>query len=277
MEKTIIDGHSHVQFPAYDDDRGEVIRRAREAGVKMIAVGTQVSTSESAIKLANEYPKDIWATVGYHPNHLSESWHHDSKEQKSAEPEKFDIARLREIAKDPKVVGIGECGLDYYRITNNESGIKERQKEVFLQQAELAKDLNKALMIHCRPSRGTDDAYEDLLRLPITDYQLSKIVHFYVGGPEITKKLVAAGFYFTFGGVITFARDYDESLKYIPLERILLETDCPYVAPKSNRGKRNEPAFILETAEKLAEIKNLESDAVLEKVFETSNRLFRLE
>jgi TatD DNase family protein len=280
--KKIIDAHSHVQFPVYDADREEVIARARAAGVKMVAVGTQVSTSESAIKLANEYPEDIRATVGYHPNHLSESWHHDSKEQKSADPEKFDIEKLRELAKDLNVVAIGECGLDYYRIMNNESGIKERQKEVFLQQVELARDLNKAIMIHCRPSKGTNDAYNDLLALihnPLAGqakFITPKIVHFYVGSLEITKKLVEAGFYFTFGGVITFARDYDESLKYIPLERILLETDCPYVSPKSNRGKRNEPAFILETADKLAEVKGESLEKVLDQIYSNSTKVFYL-
>jgi len=265
-EKIIIDAHSHVQFPIYDSDRDAVIRRARAAGVKMIAVGTQAATSEAAIKLAHQYPEDIWATAGFHPNHLSEAWFHDKKEQKAAAPEKFDINLLRQLAKDSKVAAIGECGLDYFRlITNNEQQItaKKLQKEVFLEQVELAKDLQKPLMIHCRPSKGTDDAYEDLLKIlnPIP-YTLNPILHFYVGGLEITKKLVAAGFYFTFGGVITFARDYDEAIKYIPLDRILLETDCPYVAPLPYRGKRNEPAYIIETAKRMAELKSVEYEVI---------------
>lgn len=276
-EEKIIDAHSHVQFPVYDSDREEVIRRAREAGVKMIAVGTQVSTSESAIKLANECPEDIWATVGYHPNHLSENWHHDKKEQESSQKEEFDIDRLRELAKNPKVVGIGECGLDYFRITNDESGIKNLQQQVFLEQAELALELQKPLMIHCRPAKGSDDAYNDLLSLiNNSKFTIPKIVHFYVGGLEVTKKLVDAGFNFTFGGVITFARDYDEALKYIPLDRILLETDCPYVAPKSYRGKRNEPAYIKETAEKLAELKGERLKKVLDQIYFNSTRVFNI-
>ncbi len=278
--KPIIDAHSHVQFPAYDKDREQVVSRAREAGVKMIAVGTQISTSRAAIELANKYPDDIWAVVGYHPNHLSESWYHDHNEQGDSQPEKFDANKLKELAANPKVVGIGECGLDYFRLTESEaSKTKALQEEVFLKQAGLAKELNKALMIHCRPSRGTDDAYSDLLSLLITHDQslISKsVIHFYVGGLEITKKLVDAGFHFTFGGVITFARDYDESIKYIPLDRLLLETDCPYVAPKSNRGKRNEPAFILETAKKLAEIKEVSLEKILDQTHHNSVRLFDL-
>jgi len=287
--KSIIDVHSHVQFPAYDEDREAVIERAKMAGVKMIAVGTQTTTSEAAIKLAHQYPDNIWATVGYHPNHAvvrsdrsvgaADKWHHDLKEQKKAVPEKFDIEKLRSLAKDPKVAAIGECGLDYYRLAISdkryETSIKEAQKEVFLQQVELAQELNKPLMIHCRPSKGADDAYHDLLEilnpLPPT---LNSIVHFYVGSLAVTKKLVAAGFYFTFGGVITFARDYDESLRYIPLERILLETDCPYVAPAPYRGKRNEPAFIVETAKKMAELKNQDFSQLCEQIYSNSKAVF---
>lgn len=293
MQGDIIDVHSHIQFPAYDEDRESVIERAKNAGVKMLAVGTQASTSEAAIKLSHQYPDDIWATVGYHPNHcmrmpeqssmrkahVNGFWHHDSKEQKEAVPEKFDIERLRKLAQNPKVAAIGECGLDYYRLV--ESGkekVKSIQKEVFLQQVELAKELNKALMIHCRPSKGTDDAYEDLLNLSQKSHvkgQMS-IIHFYVGSLEITKKLVATGFNFTFGGVITFTKDYDESIKYIPLDRILLETDCPYVAPAPHRGKRNEPAYIIETAKKMAEIKNLDLSVVSETIYRNTLSVFKI-
>ena len=289
----IIDAHSHVQFPVYDRDREAVIKRAIGAGVKMIAVGTQVSTSEAGIRLAKANPENIWATVGYHPNHLisdphlgGAGWHHDDKEQSESKPERFDIKKLSELAADPKVVAIGECGLDYYRLVESEKlKVKSLQREVFLQQVELAQKLGKALMIHCRPSSvktsagkaiSTDDAYEDLLQLLITNYQLPKIVHFYVGSPAITKKLVEAGFYFTFGGVVTFARDYDESIKLVPVERILLETDCPYVAPKSQRGKRNEPAFIREAVKAVSGLKGMESDEFLTAVYKNSREVFKI-
>lgn len=281
--KIIFDVHSHVQFPAYDDDREAVIERAKTANVKIIAVGTQVSTSEAGIKLAQKYPKDIWAAAGYHPNHVAANgWHHDLKEQKETEPEKFDIEKLKVLARDPKVLAIGECGLDYYRLAISDerlaTSVKEKQKEVFLEQVKLAQELQKPLMIHCRPSKGTGDAYEDLLSL-ISNYKfpITKIMHFYVGSSEITRKMAGAGFYFSFGGVITFARDYDESIKYIPLEQILLETDCPYVAPASHRGKRNEPAYIIETAKKMAELKNLSLDNFLDKLYNNSRTIFPIE
>lgn len=275
----IFDAHSHVQFLAYDADRRVVIERALEAGVKMLAVGTQFSTSEAGIRLAHENPENIWASVGYHPNHLGEEWHHDKNEQANPEREIFDADKFADLASDPKVVAIGECGLDYYRLVeSSKSKVKSLQKEVFLQQAEIAQKLDKALMIHCRPSKGTDDAYEDLLQLS----QMSKVkgqrsvIHFYVGGQEITRKLVSEGFYFTLGGVVTFARDYDESIKLIPAERILLETDCPYVAPKSQRGKRNEPAFIRETADTIAKLKNMETGEFLKIIYENSKRVFKI-
>lgn len=281
----IIDAHSHVQFPIYDADRSEVLQRAKDSNVKMIAVGTQASTSESGIALAHQNPENIWATVGFHPSHLSgdprlggASWHHDKNEQSQALPEKFDIVKMRKLAEDPKVVAIGECGLDYFRLdTEDAQKIKFAQKEVFLAQAELAQDLNKALMIHCRPSKGTDDAYEDLLfMIQNSRFTIPKILHFYVGSLEMTKKFVSAGFYFTFGGVITFARDYDEVIKFIPVDRILLETDCPYVAPKSQRGKRNEPAFISETAKAIADIKGIEFTAALEQIYKNTKIVLKV-
>jgi len=270
----LFDSHTHIQFPAYDEDRKEVIDRAKIAGVKMITVGTQYETSKAGVILAEQYPDDIWATVGFHPAHsipvygtspnhkVVGGWHHDTQEQKSAEPEKFDIKKLEELAKNPKVVAIGECGLDYYRLATSDlslaTSVKEAQKQVFVEQIKIAQKLNKPLMIHARPSKGTDDAYLDALHLlQPTTYNLPPIFHFYAGSLAMTKTLVDFGAYFTFGGVMTFVRDYDEIIKYIPLERILLETDAPYVAPLPYRGARNEPAYVVETAKKLAELKGI--------------------
>lgn len=272
----LVDAHTHIQFPVYDEDGDEVIKRAKEAGVKMICVGTQAASSEAAVALAKKYPGEIWATAGFHPNHFASSWYYDKKEQKEAEREDFDAKRLRKIAENPEVVAIGEFGLDYYRLTD-EKKEKEDQQEAFEVQIEIAKDLKKALMIHCRPSKGTDDAYLDALNLLSTYSSLpDKIFHFYVGSLAVTKKLVAAGTYFTFGGVITFARDYDEIIKYIPPDRILLETDAPYVAPEPYRGKRNEPAYIVETAKRLAEIKGKTLEEVSEQTFNNSLKVFKI-
>ncbi len=274
----MFDSHCHIQFPVYDADRDDVIRRAREAGVKMIAVGTQLSTSEAAVALAEKFPEEIFATVGFHPNHLAADWYRDRKEHIEGKPEQFDAERFDAFAGHPKVVAIGECGLDYYRSPKNQSlKIKNQnlQKEVFLAQAGIAENHRKALMIHCRPSKGTDDAYEDLLWL-LASRKLSvfPLVHFYVGSPAITKKFLDAGFYFIFGGVITFARDYDEVIRMIPLDRILLETDAPYVAPEPHRGKRNEPGYIIETAKKLAEVKGIDLEKLEAALEENARSVF---
>lgn len=286
----LFDSHTHVQFGAFDSDREAVIERARNAGVKMICVGTQFSTSREAVKWAEKYPEDIWAAVGFHPNHASsEGWFHDPDEQSEARPEKFDAEELEKLARHPKVVAIGECGLDYFRLPA--SGVQyqeqvKKQKEVFLKQAAIAQKLDKALMIHCRPSvtknsegkaTKTDDAYEDLYNLLTTyDKRPITIFHFYVGSLAMAKKLLDIGSYFTFGGVATFIRDYDEVIKYLPLERILLETDAPYVAPAPYRGKRNEPAYVAEVAKKMAEIKELPLEQVAEQTYKNSLTIFKL-
>lgn len=295
----LLDVHTHIQFAAYDIDREAVIKRALDAGVWMVNVGTQRDTSKAAVALADKYEKGIYAAVGLHPIHLEKSYYHDQKELGggaaarafTGRGEEFDYEYYKNLAKHPKVVAIGECGLDYYRLATSDMGqatrIKERQKEAFLEQAKLAQELNKTLMIHCRPSyakasegkasRGTNDAYEDLLSLiPNSQFLIPKVVHFYVGGLDITKKLVKAGFYFTFGGVITFTRDYDDSIKYIPLDRILLETDAPYVAPAPYRGKRNEPAYIVETAKKIAEIKNISFHEFTQKIAANALQVFKI-
>jgi len=268
--KLIIDVHTHVNFAPYNRDREHVIKKAQEAGVKMICVGIDAKTSESAIALAEKYPNDIWATVGCHPHYAGEKG-------------KCDIEVLKKLAKHPKVVAIGECGFDYYRFKIQDLRFKNKQNEIFKQQIELATKIKKPLMIHCRSSVGTDDACDDALNtLNANRYTLNAIMHFYAGSLVMAKKLLDRGFYFTFGGVITFppkagqprADSYDETIKFLPIENIMLETDAPYVAPEPYRGKRNEPAYIVETAKKLAEIKNLDYDKVLEITTANAKKVF---
>lgn len=267
----VFDAHSHIQYPVYDADRDAVIGRARVLGVKMIVSGTQPTSSAAAIRLAEQYPEDVWATVGFHPNHAiledhpgGAAWYHDKNEQHEAVPEVFDIKEYRKLGRSEKVVAIGECGLDYFRLGASMEASKAKQKKIFIAQIELAKELKKPLVIHARPSNGTDDAYEDVLRiLQTTNYSLPTIFHFYAGSLAMTKKLVDAGSYFTFGGVTTFSGDYNESIRAIPLECVMLETDAPYVAPVPYRGKRNEPAYVIETAKRIAVVKGVSYDDVV--------------
>ncbi len=281
----IFDAHTHIHFPAYDKDRDEVIKRAQEAGVKMITVGTNLGTSKTAIEISEKYPDDIWAAVGFHPSHAlprrslgGGGWFFDKNELREPIHEAFHIDNLKEIAGHPKVVAIGECGLDYYRINkiaDYELQTKENQKKVFLEQIKLAQELQKPLMIHCRPSKNSDNAYEDLISL-IKSFNLSKVIHFYVGSLNITKELLKLGCSFTFGGVITFVRDYDEVIKFLPIENILLETDAPYVSPEPYRGQRNEPSYIVEVAKKIAALKNISVGEVIQKTTENAKRIFQI-
>ena len=140
--------------------------------------------------------------------------------------------------------------------------------------------MGKPLMIHCRPSKGTDDAYEDIINITpsqgVTIARRPNIIHFFVGSLPIAKKLLEADCSFTFGGVITFVRDYDQVIKYLPLERILLETDAPYVPPEPYRGQRNQPAYVVEVAKKIAELKNVDLDFVVAKTTENVRRIFKI-
>ena len=269
-----LDAHGHIQFPAFDADRAEVIKRAQSERVKMIAVGTQAETSKRAIEVAKEFPDNVWATVGFHPNHLLKEWHHDKNEQSGAEPEVFDIKVLEKLAKDEKVVAISECGFDLFY---DASAVKI-QESVFFEQADLAKRLNKPLMMHCRPSKGSDNAYEYALNV-LNDSKfkdLTKIMHFYAGSLDMAKRLADLGFYFTFGGVITFSKSYEEVINYLPLNRIFAETDCPYVAPQSHRGQRNEPVYMIETVKRLAEIKGLIFEDVAGNLYKNSSDVFKI-
>lgn len=284
MLPRLVDVHTHTQFHAFKDDADLVIRRALDAGVWVVNVGTQRDTSAKAVEIADKYAEGVYATIGLHPIHTEKSYH-DPQElgivQQSADYESieggfvsrgemFDYDYYKKLAENPKVVAIGECGLDYYRLGEE---TKETQKAAFLRQIELSSDVKKPLMIHCR------NAFGDLISLlQTTNYKLlthsQGIIHFFTGTVDDARKLLDLGFSFSFGGVITFARNYDEAIKYIPFDRILLETDAPYVAPVPYRGKRNEPAYVVEVAKKLAEIKKISFDDVAAATTKNALTLF---
>lgn len=259
----MFDVHSHLQFSEYDADRAAVIARMKAAEVKTITVGVDLETSQKAIALAEQNPHDLWATVGVHPTA-------DCRLQISEIGE-----QLLTMARHPKVVAIGECGLDYFRIKHDPLPIKKEQKEVFLKQIQIAEQVKKPLMVHCRPSKNTDDAYEDLIHeLKMHNVPCKIIVHFFVGSGTIAEQLLTLGCYVTFGGVITFARDYDEVIRAMPSERIMLETDAPYVAPEPYRGKRNEPSYVCAVAQKLAELKQMRVEEVMAQTAMTAREVF---
>lgn len=271
MNFRIIDSHAHAQFPAYDADRDVVIARALGKGIGMVNVGTQYSTSRAAIDLARQHPEGVWATVGFHPNHLDPRAHHDRQELALRNAERFEPEKFLALARGEGVVAVGECGLDYFR-----SGIetKDAQAEAFERQIAVAADVGKPLVIHCR------QAFDDLIAiLSANRARLSApagVVHFFSGSWEDAGRLMDLGFFLGFGGVVTFARDYDDIVKRAPLERILLETDAPYVSPAPYRGQRNEPAYVTETAQKIAELRSIPFDELIGRTTENARTLFRI-
>lgn len=277
MSPKYIDIHSHVNFKAFDDDRDEVIERALDNDTWVINVGSQIDTSRKAVELAHKYPEGVYAIVGLHPIHTGESFHDKEElgeegEEFASRGEIFDKNIYRELLKDNKVVGIGECGLDYYR---TEIDSIKKQKEVFLEQIKLANEFSKPLMLHIR------DAYTDTLEILKEHAKVKGVVHFFSGNLEEAKDFIGFGFLLSFTGAITFPPrkngkgcNYEEIIKNIPLEMILTDTDSPYVAPIPYRGKRNEPVYVKEIVKKIAGIKNLSEEEVAKIIVANAKRLF---
>lgn len=266
------DVHSHVNLAAFSEDRGEAIRRALGAGVWHANVGTQRDTSAEALRIAEKYEEGVYAIVGLHPVHTSKSFH-DEKELGpegkafTSRGEVFDEGYYRALADHPKVVAIGECGLDYYRL---EEDTKEKQKQAFIEQIEMANALRKPLMLHVR------NAYRDAAEIIRAHAKVPGNVHFFSGTWDEAKQFLDLGFTLSFTGVVTFARDYDEVVKNAPLESILSETDAPYITPVPLRGQRNEPRNVEKVARKIAEIRGEPYDKVRGALLKNALRLFGL-
>jgi len=232
----LIDSHCHLDSDQFDADREAVIGRALAAGVsQMVAIGSGDGPPdlEAGIRLAGRH-EFFYATIGVHP--------HDAAK---TTPETF--AKLRDLAAHPKVIAVGEIGLDYHY----DFSPRETQKTVFLEQLKIAQEKRKPIVIHTR------EAWPDTLALLRENWTGAGIMHCFSGGPAEAEQALALGFYLSFGGIVTFpkAADVQQAARAAPADRILVETDSPYLAPVPKRGKRNEPAFIVETARKLAELR----------------------
>jgi len=261
-----IDTHAHLNFKAFETDYREVIERAFEADVKaIINVGSNLKTSLEAIKIANMYAQGIYAAVGLHPIHVKE--------------ENFDSKEFEKIASDKKVVALGETGLDYYY----DRGTKEQQKEIFRKILTIANKISKPVILHSR------DAGDDVLSVLIEEKIESKgVMHCFQGNWQYAKVILDMGLYISFTGLITFSKNYEtfEVIKNAPLERIMIETDCPFMTPafvetsagkpEPMRGKRNEPAYVIEVAKKIAEIKKIPLEEVAEQTSQNAKELFKI-
>lgn len=267
----IFDSHCHPQLAQYDKDRDEMIRRALDAGVSMICVGTDYETSKQGIELVQKYEglpaqAGMWASVGLHPNDLNDE---------------LRITNYELLLNEPRVVAIGEVGLDYYRTPEPEK--QKKQKEVFEQFIDLAVRNKKPLVLHFRDSQkgSTGRVHKDALEIlnsqsAIRNGIIGAVAHSFTGSIADAKKYLNLGFCLGFNGIITFARQYDEVVRYIPLESILLETDAPFLAPEIYRGKRNESAYVIEVAKKVAELKNESLEKVIDQTTKNCQKLFNL-
>lgn len=273
----LIDSHAHLDF--YTDDREAVLRRAYAAGVHSIlaiGIGEGPDTMQQALEIARASTgkPEIYASVGIHP-------------QEAAKANSEALAKLAQLAADPKCIAIGEIGLDYYHVENPEPTI---QKQAFIAQMEIAAAAKKPILIHCRTSElaaaqakekyGEADAWEDLLALIAahwTPHGLGGIMHCFSGTVEQARRSLDAGFYLSFAGNLTYpkAQSIRDAAAAAPSDRVLVETDAPFLAPIPHRGQRNEPALVIHTAETLAALRGISSQELAAITTENFHRLFR--
>lgn len=275
-----IDIHGHINFPEYDADREEVIRRAQDAGVGIVLVGTDLESSEKCVELAEKYD-DMWAVVGMHPTHVTTV----RGDQGHGHAGTFDKAAFQKLAANPKVIAIGECGLDYFH-THSPAGVlssaeMEDQEKVFIEHIEIANNVGKPLMLHVRNGKDVSrpyqvNAYRRSIEILKEHAKVAANFHFFAGTMDDMNSALAIGCNISFTGVITFARNYDELIKSVPLDRVMSETDCPYVSPIPYRGKRNEPVYVIEVVKQIAKIRGESEESVRAMVLNNAEKFFGL-
>ena len=266
----MIDVHCHLNFNAFQEDFDTVIKDAKEAGIdKIINVGTQISSSKLAVELAEKY-ENLYAIIGVHPHHadkIETNW----------------LKELEKLAKHPKVVGIGECGLDYFHYKSNGIVDPTIQKKVFIKQLELANKYKLPIQIHSRTEKARVDTLEIIKENKILLLSVPGMFHCMAGSTESLKKTLALGFFIGFDGNITYKgipQGEPETLanlvKYAPLDRIVIETDSPYLAPVPHRGQRNEPKYAIITGKCIAKIKGISFDEVIEQTDKNAYTVFNI-
>jgi len=275
----LIDTHAHLNFNAFKDDFEAVIKKCADQKVGVINVGSEYKTSKRAVEMAEKY-ENLWACIGLHPSHLSEHEFEDGEGGKiKSAVEKFNREKYLELAKSKKVVAIGEVGLDYYHETHNieheTEDQKELQKKTFIQEIEMAIELDLPVMVHCR------EAYKDLLGI-LTEQnkkygkKLRGMIHSYLGRLSYAQIFNELGFLLGFNGIITYARDYDKVIKNIDLKYILTETDCPWLTPVPHREERNEPTHVKYVVEKIAEIRGISFGEAVKATSENAKKVFKI-
>ena len=262
------DSHAHLDGKRFDTDRAEVIARAHQAGVStLLAIGNGdgpgTGTLDCAIKLAEQYDW-IYATVGIHPH-------------EAALAKQSDFDELERLAQSPKVIAWGEIGLDYFY----DHSPRDVQQQVFLQQMEMARAAKLPIIIHCRPSNNSENAWDDVLRLISENWAtsgLGGVLHCFTGTVDHARAALDLGFVISFAGNITFpkAQNIRDAASMVPLDRMFIETDCPYLAPAPHRGQRNEPAFVVEVARQIGQLRNLSCEEIGQQTTANFHNFFRL-
>jgi TatD DNase family protein len=301
MRPYLIDSHSHLNFNAYKTDGSDVIRRSLEQKIWMITVGSQFETSARALVIANNYANGVYAAIGLHPIHLHESYVDEEEATFKTKAEKFDEKKYQTLINSDtkkKIVAVGEIGLDYFHLGDIEVSkygnnktmdeYKKVQQAQFIVQLNFARKNNLPVILHCRGSRENPlDAYQDILKVisnisaspPGRQNSISGVLHCFGANLEIAQKFIKSGFYLGFTGIITFGKSAEPLravVRNIPMEKILVETDAPYLAPEPHRGERNEPSYVSYVAEKIAEIKKITPAKVAEITVRNSRELFKI-
>ncbi|MCX8011979.1 MAG: TatD family hydrolase [Desulfobacterota bacterium] len=253
-----IDTHAHLSFPEFDKDRSEVIKRALAAGVnQIISIGTDIEDSKKALAIAEEF-EFIYAAIGIHPH-----------ESKTMTEETY--LQLRNLVAHNRVVALGEIGLDFYRNLSP----PELQIRHFREQLQVARDFSLPVIIHDR------NAHKEVMTILYEEKAetIGGVVHCFSGDKKMAKECLDMGFYISIPGTITYKKseDYREMVRYLPLDQIFLETDCPFLAPQPFRGKRNEPTYLIYTAETVAQIKGIKKEKLAEVTTSNAQKLFNLQ
>jgi TatD DNase family protein len=280
-----IDTHCHLNFKDFKDDYRQVAERALSNQVEMVVVGSELKTSNRSVSLSKEFEQGVYSAVGLHPIHLQDILAKNDNENgkyefRSKKEEYQEEPYLKLVKSSNKVVAIGEIGLDYYHIDANSEqevkSVKNLQQEVFYKQLELAKKVELPVIIHCR------DAHDDLFPILKDFYSKNSfrkewgVIHCFSGDLELAKKYWDMGLLTSFTGLITFVKQWDLLIEKAPIDKIMIETDSPYLSPIPYRGQRNEPLYVKEVAKRIAEIRKQDIDLVEKNIFETSKKFFNI-
>lgn len=253
----LVDTHAHLDFPRFDEDRKEVIERAIDGGVKTIVnIGSDMTSSRNSVELSRRY-NEIYSVVGIHP-HNADSFNLNVSK------------KLKSLSENKKVVAIGEIGLDFHY----DNSPREKQKQAFRAQLRLAKSLDLPVVIH---TRDADEETLEILKEENAD-KIGGIMHCFASDKKMAKEILDLGFYIAFGGLITFKNlaNLREVVKEVPMNKILVETDAPYLTPDPYRGKRNEPLYVKYVVEKIAEVKGLSEEEVAKKTTENAKKVYNI-